>query len=574
MSRAKNFLKKIDRIEALILVLVLVPHFYIALHTAGTIIDWFNTDDAFYYFVPARNIAKGAGVTFDGITSTNGFHPLWMAISVPVFVLAQINLILPIRVMILILAILHAATGIVLYRFTKEFLAKEVAILVGLFWVLSPAIHDLTVKGGIESGLNAFFISLFWYRLYRVSKKSHELDSNFRSVVGLGIIAALALFSRLDNVFLISWGGLWLLYRWWQAPNSQSSSPKDIWLWRFRTGLAYSAPATISLLIYTVWNKIALDVYLPISGSLKVWWGTLPFTIYGTSEFKHGSYSALLDHLFSGDKNWGPWSFIMAPINAGATSLSSQIRGLPPLLNTTNLVYILFAFLLIASTILLWVSNKKGFISMYDLGLIPLLFAALSQIGYYNLRMSLAQRSWYWVVEAVFLVLLGAVIIQSVYGIIINIQKIKWVSNQAVTLLLFAAGFWLIILNFNYQQTNLRGSNAFKNHFYIDRAKWLENNTEPNSVIAITGAGALSYFTQDRIIVNMDGLMNNAEYFRHLQRGDGDIYLAILGVDYIFGSRATILGSSPYVQMLIDSTDEVAAYAYGERETVLWRFSP
>ena len=211
---------------------------------------------------------------------------------------------------------------------------------------------------------------------------------------------------------------------------------------------------------------------------------------------------------------------------------------------------------------------------MYDLGLIPLLFAALSQIGYYNLRMSLAQRSWYWVVEAVFLVLLGAVIIQSVYGIIINIQKIKWISNQAVTLLLFAAGFWLIILNFNYQQTNLRGSNAFKNHFYIDRAKWLENNTEPNSVIAITGAGALSYFTQDRIIVNMDGLMNNAEYFRHLQRGDGDIYLAILGVDYIFGSRATILGSSPYVQMLKDSTDEVAAYAYGERETVLWRFSP
>ena len=124
MSRAKNFLKKIDRIEALILVLVLVPHFYIALHTAGTIIDWFNTDDAFYYFVPARNIAKGAGVTFDGITSTNGFHPLWMAVSVPVFVLAQINLILPIRVMIIILAILHAATRLVLYRFTKEFLAK------------------------------------------------------------------------------------------------------------------------------------------------------------------------------------------------------------------------------------------------------------------------------------------------------------------------------------------------------------------------------------------------------------------------------------------------------------------
>jgi hypothetical protein len=42
-------------------------------------------DDAFYYFGIARNVAHGHGSTFDGINLTNGYHPLWMLLSVPVF---------------------------------------------------------------------------------------------------------------------------------------------------------------------------------------------------------------------------------------------------------------------------------------------------------------------------------------------------------------------------------------------------------------------------------------------------------------------------------------------------------
>ena len=37
-------------------------------------------DDAFYYFQIGRNIADGAGSTFDGMNVTNGYHPLWMLV--------------------------------------------------------------------------------------------------------------------------------------------------------------------------------------------------------------------------------------------------------------------------------------------------------------------------------------------------------------------------------------------------------------------------------------------------------------------------------------------------------------
>ena len=42
-------------------------------------------DDAFYYFQIARNLAEGEFSTFDGITRTNGYHPLWLLFITPVY---------------------------------------------------------------------------------------------------------------------------------------------------------------------------------------------------------------------------------------------------------------------------------------------------------------------------------------------------------------------------------------------------------------------------------------------------------------------------------------------------------
>lgn len=44
-----------------------------------------NIDDSFYYFQIARNFAEGQFSTFDGITRTNGYHPVWMLLIVPFY---------------------------------------------------------------------------------------------------------------------------------------------------------------------------------------------------------------------------------------------------------------------------------------------------------------------------------------------------------------------------------------------------------------------------------------------------------------------------------------------------------
>src|SRR5262245_53952584 len=40
-------------------------------------------DDAYYYLGVARHLAAGAGSTFDGLHATNGYHPLWCWMLVP-----------------------------------------------------------------------------------------------------------------------------------------------------------------------------------------------------------------------------------------------------------------------------------------------------------------------------------------------------------------------------------------------------------------------------------------------------------------------------------------------------------
>ena len=66
-----------------ILVIGLIPRIgsiIVGVDTLVTIVP----DDAFYYFQIARNILDGKGSTFDGIYPTNGYHPLWMLVLLPI----------------------------------------------------------------------------------------------------------------------------------------------------------------------------------------------------------------------------------------------------------------------------------------------------------------------------------------------------------------------------------------------------------------------------------------------------------------------------------------------------------
>jgi len=199
--------------EVILLLLVLISHCYAIFSPPNSLMNWFLTDDAFYYYKTAQNISEGNGISFDQISRASGFHPLWMMVCVPIFSLARFDLILPLRVLIFVLALLNAGTGILIFRFLKNLISIEISALFALFWVFYPGIHGVTTKLGMESSISAFFIAFLLYKLLQLeSGQIHPADSGKR-YLKLGIIATLVVLSRLDTIFIVAAIGIWIISR-------------------------------------------------------------------------------------------------------------------------------------------------------------------------------------------------------------------------------------------------------------------------------------------------------------------------------------------------------------------------
>ena len=67
-----------------------------------------------------------------------------------------------------------------------------------------------------------------------------------------------------------------------------------------------------------------------------------------------------------------------------------------------------------------------------------------------------------------------------------------------------------------------------------DAALWIAENSPPDTVFAAWNAGQLSFFS-DRTFINLDGLINDVDYYERVLRGSVPLadYLAENKVDYI-----------------------------------------
>ena len=205
--------KKYLLIFLLFLGLNIIPHLYVALNPPQSLLNWYLTDDAFYYFKVAQNISEGTGITFDTLAPTNGFHPLWMLVCVPVFALARFDLYLPLRVLIIVLAALNAGSGYFLYRLFADQKARWAGWVAAIFWMFLPSIHSITTKLGVESGLNAFALIFFIYRISLLISIPNIKKSRPKDLLGVSLAALLVLFTRLDNIFILVMVGVWLMFR-------------------------------------------------------------------------------------------------------------------------------------------------------------------------------------------------------------------------------------------------------------------------------------------------------------------------------------------------------------------------
>lgn len=156
---------------------------------------WPLVDDSYYALSVARNIAEGNGVTYSGLP-TNGFQPLYVFMSVPFYLVFGHGDVRPITCILLVLALISAGTGYLIYGLLKR-IAGEFGALFGLVvWALSPYVVEHGING-LETPLTSFFlVASAWFYVVRIRGvwpvRVVDLLA-FGVMLGLGVLARVSM---------------------------------------------------------------------------------------------------------------------------------------------------------------------------------------------------------------------------------------------------------------------------------------------------------------------------------------------------------------------------------------------
>jgi hypothetical protein len=325
-----------------------------------------------------------------------------------------------------------------------------------------------------------------------------------------------------------------------------------------RAGFVYYGILSGGLLTYMGINRLLFGTFMPVSGQIKRWWGSLPNNVYG------GGAKSVLDVYTLDPFHSQSWGMLTQPLYAWAEKMS--LNG-----GTASAWY--WAALITLLAVWLFGMLRKrssGLPRLFQTSLIPLAVSAQLHGFLYGAMGYAASHEWYWVTQMLALVIAGALGLRGLLDLLPARREVRiaaWVVCGALGLLLAFPFTTTIIRRMPY-------TDPLAGQPYMDMLPTLEGYTEEGAIIGMTGGGNAGYFIRGRTIVNMDGLINSYAYFQAMKAGKAGEYLAAIGLDYVFANHYIVTVSMPYVEQF--TPEEFifveGAPEYGRKE--LMEFSP
>jgi hypothetical protein len=227
-------------------------------------------DDAFYYFQVAKNIGLGNGSTFDGIHATNGYHPLWQILLIPIFSL-DLQPIDAVRFALTLQLAIATTTSILFAQMLRRFFKPPITLFALLLWY--PLLFVRTLNG-METSLAIFFLVI---ACSMILNSGYATDA--RRSLSLGFILSLVMLSRLDMCFFV----LPVLFSY--GYSYKRKPIQDV----LRSAALLCLGFSFLFLPYLAVNYFLFHELLPISGVIKSSFpslaGNTVRTITQTSEF-------------------------------------------------------------------------------------------------------------------------------------------------------------------------------------------------------------------------------------------------------------------------------------------------
>jgi len=214
-------------------------------------------DDAYYYFTIAANLASGLGPTFDGLAATNGFHPLWQVLLVPVFHDAPANLWLPVRVALSLTVFFDLISGWLILGILRQTVNERLAVGAAIMWYVMAPTALLGLRG-MESSLSTLLLLGLIFLL--TNRREFIGAGNYRIALIAGLILGLCGLARTDNLPM---GGLALASVLWLATGPAGPGR------RFRSLVVAALAALMVVLPWFIWNLVKFQSLIQVSGQVK-----------------------------------------------------------------------------------------------------------------------------------------------------------------------------------------------------------------------------------------------------------------------------------------------------------------
>ena len=212
-------------------------------------------DDGYYYFGIARHVVDGAGSTFGGLDHTNGYHPMWLIVLLPIFAALhnRYHALLGVK-------ILSAMLWVIALREVSALSAKanaRAAFAIGLVPTsLYVAFAPRSLPfAGVETGL--VLVALLAAIRVLVDPTTGRRSNRF-----LAVLFAFAVASRLDAVFCVTAFAFYAASR----PGEESDGTLST---RVRAAIFLLIPSGMIVVVQALVNRIWFGELITVSTRSK-----------------------------------------------------------------------------------------------------------------------------------------------------------------------------------------------------------------------------------------------------------------------------------------------------------------
>ena len=411
-------------------------------------------DDAYLSLDIARNFANGKWF-FYGDGTTSGFQPLYVFLMTPVFMIFKNDLITPVYVSIIIQNLFGYGTIYFMYRILKNVFDDDYSpFLSVLLFILLP-VSIINMGNGLETSISFFFFVLFFYYLYKFQKE--EFDKiTFRQLFVLGVLVGVAMLARIDNIMIIPGLMFWLITR-----GKGTKFIKQL--------LSFLSGSVVVYLPYMILQYSFTVDFFPVSGK----------AVHHIGQDMVRNYAV------------------------GNSNLFELIR-----LSLQN-IYMNYSVVIIFALVGTLVYRIKSFACPWFGQSLkhhaPLVFTSLLLFFAYTFYLNA-----YWFYSRYFFTL--SLFFAVITAFIINLLVHSF-STQAAKKIL------AVVLAVLFIAPNLKRS-GFKDFFLTDFKKqgyekigeWVNNKFPVGTVIGCVQTGAIGYFSDDKTVINLDGVVNKEAY--------------------------------------------------------------